>query len=99
VDSKEAHAVAQPARHDLGRNDPCHCGSGKKYKQCHLAKDEAAERAAREKAAAQAAATVEPEAQRPAPPPPKHNTRQPWKGQQNTRGFGKLNIPRRSGGS
>lgn len=28
------------------RNDPCHCGSGKKYKQCCLAKDEAAERAA-----------------------------------------------------
>ncbi len=20
----------------LGRNDPCHCGSGKKYKNCHL---------------------------------------------------------------
>ena len=20
----------------LGRNDPCHCGSGKKYKKCHL---------------------------------------------------------------
>ncbi|MBI3298372.1 MAG: YchJ family protein [Elusimicrobia bacterium] len=20
---------------DLGRNDPCHCGSGKKYKKCH----------------------------------------------------------------
>jgi hypothetical protein len=20
----------------IGRNDPCHCGSGKKYKQCHL---------------------------------------------------------------
>ena len=19
----------------LGRNDPCYCGSGKKYKQCH----------------------------------------------------------------
>jgi len=19
----------------LGRNDPCHCGSGKKYKRCH----------------------------------------------------------------
>jgi len=27
----------------LGRNDPCHCGSGKKYKQCHLRQDEAAE--------------------------------------------------------
>ncbi|SMF53123.1 SEC-C motif-containing protein [Tistlia consotensis] len=23
----------------LGRNDPCHCGSGKKYKKCHLAAD------------------------------------------------------------
>ena len=20
----------------LGRNDPCHCGSGKKYKNCHM---------------------------------------------------------------
>ena len=27
-----------------GRNDPCHCGSGKKYKKCHAAKDEAEER-------------------------------------------------------
>ncbi|MFH1531240.1 MAG: preprotein translocase subunit SecA [Pseudomonadota bacterium] len=26
----------------LGRNDPCHCGSGKKYKQCCLRKDEIA---------------------------------------------------------
>jgi tetratricopeptide (TPR) repeat protein len=27
-----------------GRNDPCHCGSGAKYKKCCLAKDEAAQR-------------------------------------------------------
>lgn len=27
-----------------GRNDPCYCGSGKKYKQCHLKEDQAAER-------------------------------------------------------
>lgn len=27
-----------------GRNDPCHCGSGMKYKKCHLAEDEARER-------------------------------------------------------
>jgi tetratricopeptide (TPR) repeat protein len=27
-----------------GRNDPCPCGSGKKYKKCCLAKEEAAER-------------------------------------------------------
>ncbi len=22
------------------RNDPCHCGSGKKYKNCHMEKDQ-----------------------------------------------------------
>ena len=27
-----------------GRNDPCPCGSGKKYKRCCLTRDEAAER-------------------------------------------------------
>jgi tetratricopeptide (TPR) repeat protein len=27
-----------------GRNDPCHCGSGKKYKKCCQLKEEAAER-------------------------------------------------------
>lgn len=26
----------------IGRNDPCHCGSGKKYKHCHLPIEEAA---------------------------------------------------------
>jgi tetratricopeptide (TPR) repeat protein len=35
-----------------GRNDPCHCGSGKKYKRCCLDKDEAAERATHAAAAA-----------------------------------------------
>jgi preprotein translocase subunit SecA len=28
----------------LGRNDPCWCGSGKKYKNCHMREDEAKER-------------------------------------------------------
>ena len=91
--------MAEPTRQDIGRNDPCHCGSGKKYKQCHLGKDEEAERERRAKQASQAGDTTPGEAQRSAPPPGKHGTRQPWKGQQNTRGFGKLNIPRRSGGS
>jgi len=31
----------------IGRNDPCPCGSGKKYKRCCLAKDQEAERARR----------------------------------------------------
>ena len=40
----------------IGRNDLCPCGSGKKYKRCCMARDEAA---AREKlAAANAAATT-----------------------------------------
>jgi preprotein translocase subunit SecA len=25
----------QNTHKNLGRNDPCHCGSGKKYKKCH----------------------------------------------------------------
>ncbi|WP_375771991.1 preprotein translocase subunit SecA [Archangium gephyra] len=30
---------AAPAGPKLGRNDPCHCGSGKKYKKCHGASE------------------------------------------------------------
>ena len=45
----------------LGRNEKCHCGSGKKYKQCHLREDEAAARDARAKAAEEAAKTAEAE--------------------------------------
>ncbi|MBP9717935.1 preprotein translocase subunit SecA [Candidatus Gracilibacteria bacterium] len=28
-------AQAQDSHEKIGRNDPCHCGSGKKYKKCH----------------------------------------------------------------
>jgi Flp pilus assembly protein TadD len=35
-----------------GRNDPCPCGSGQKYKRCCLPRDAAAERAAAERTAA-----------------------------------------------
>lgn len=31
---------ARPREVELGRNDPCWCGSGKKYKRCHFAQDE-----------------------------------------------------------
>ena len=37
--------AGRPARAP-GRNDPCHCGSGKKYKACHLTADQAAQRGA-----------------------------------------------------
>ncbi|HEX5043109.1 MAG TPA: SEC-C domain-containing protein [Candidatus Polarisedimenticolaceae bacterium] len=32
-------ASVGPRRAALRRNEPCHCGSGRKYKQCHLATD------------------------------------------------------------
>jgi preprotein translocase subunit SecA len=38
-------ARAEPVRRDrpkVGRNDPCPCGSGKKYKKCHGKDEEAA---------------------------------------------------------
>ena len=33
--------------HGLGRNEPCHCGSGRKYKRCCLATDSEATRSQR----------------------------------------------------
>jgi hypothetical protein len=85
--------------HNLGRNDPCHCGSGKKYKQCHLAEDEAKARAERAKATAEAPAPAA-EGVTPAHTGPKHQTHQPWKRTAtNTRGFGKTSLPRKVGGS
>jgi preprotein translocase subunit SecA len=39
--SRPAATVQQTVRHDgdpyanVGRNDPCPCGSGKKFKRCH----------------------------------------------------------------
>ena len=31
---KKVAAKAAPKKAEVGRNDPCPCGSGKKYKQC-----------------------------------------------------------------
>jgi hypothetical protein len=80
-----------------GRNEPCDCGSGRKYKQCCLAKDEAAAAKAR----AEAAANAEPvaaEAAPAAPHPPKHRTHQPWKAT-SSRGFvPRSTAPRKMGG-
>jgi len=35
----EVAAVVKPTRPKVGRNDPCYCGSGKKYKYCHMELD------------------------------------------------------------
>jgi preprotein translocase subunit SecA len=38
-----AAAAVPPEARNLGRNDACWCGSGKKYKDCHYDKDRAAQ--------------------------------------------------------
>jgi hypothetical protein len=48
--------MTAPAPTRLGRNELCHCGSGKKYKQCHYDQDRAAEAASRQAERAAAAA-------------------------------------------
>ena len=89
----------------VGRNDPCHCGSGRKYKHCCLEKDEAKARTARAKAEAKAAKTAAPAAEAAEAAAPKKTqkprTEQPWKRSAiNTHGFqGRTTSPRKVGGS
>jgi hypothetical protein len=86
-----------------GRNEPCHCGSGRKYKQCCLPKDEAEAAKARAAAAAEAATEAAPaatDASAAAAPTaaPKHKTHQPWKAA-TSRGFvPRSTAPRKMGG-
>ena len=82
-----------------GRNDPCHCGSGRKYKQCCLEKDDAAAREARAKAAdAPSRAEPEPEHAHAAARQARPQPHQPWKtGATNTRAFQKFSAPRKVG--
>lgn len=57
----------------LNPNEPCHCGSGNKYKKCCMLKDEKAARdasAANEVAVAAAAAAADADAAAKAPPRP-----------------------------
>ncbi|MBW3596146.1 MAG: SEC-C domain-containing protein [Planctomycetes bacterium] len=42
IDASQGDGKLEPIRNrgqKVGRNDPCWCGSGKKYKNCHLRKD------------------------------------------------------------
>lgn len=87
-----------------GRNEPCHCGSGRKYKHCCLAKDEKKAAAARAKAAKDEAATAAASTEEAAPATParpsKPKTEQPWKvGGASSRGFvPRTRTPRKVGG-
>ena len=41
VTESKPEPVRKTAKESIGRNDPCWCGSGKKYKNCHLRQDRA----------------------------------------------------------
>ncbi len=82
-----------------GRNEPCHCGSGKKYKHCCLVKDEEADRASREQGASTAPQAA-PAGDEPSPraTPPPRAASQPWKrAAQSTRGARRVTTPRKAG--
>ena len=98
--SMTATTIARP-----GRNELCHCGSGRKYKHCCLEKDNAAASAAR-KAAAEAVEQSSAVSETPDAAtvrtvrPPKPQSHQPWKAAANTRGFGdRPRTPRKTGGA
>jgi SEC-C motif len=82
----------------LGRNEPCRCGSGRKYKQCCLDKDESDARAAFAKALAEAPASS-PDAGRVSRRAPKHQTQQPWKATNMRGAHQRVRTPRKVGGS
>ena len=85
--------VARP-----GRNEPCRCGSGRKYKQCCLDKDEAEARVARAKAVAEAPESSS-DAAPASPRAPKHTTQQPWKASPTRGAHQRVRTPRKVGGS
>ena len=82
-----------------GRNEPCHCGSGRKYKLCCLEKDNAALTAANARAAADAGAQPA-EAARDVPKrTTRHQTEQPWKASTSRVFVPRHRGPRKVGGS
>ena len=90
--------MSSPTTPRPGRNEPCYCGSGRKYKQCHLPTDEAEAAKARAAAAAEAGPAVAAEASAAPPAAPKHKTHQPWKAA-TSRGFvPRSTAPRKMGG-
>ena len=91
--------MAEAGTKHPGRNEPCHCGSGKKYKHCCLAKDEEAEWAALAQSATAGQPSTPPDdepATRTKRPP--RATVQPWKRTaQVTRGPRRITTPRKAG--
>jgi hypothetical protein len=104
--NKDKKAEDLPKHADLGRNDPCHCGSGKKYKKCCMEKDQTAERKTLEENWAKSAAEVKAEAEKNAkesketPASPTKHGSNPQSIQSKHQKFvpSQVSTPRKSGG-
>jgi len=103
---KKSHDYVPPAGLP-GRNDPCHCGSGKKYKKCCEDKDAAAKHTILEKqwGEAEKIAAKKAEEEKTAAGPqaagaPTKPTHQPHMSdhRRNTIAIPKFNMPRKTGG-
>lgn len=100
--SSKTFVLDMPQRTDAppGRNEPCRCGSGRKYKHCCLAKDDE-QAGVRRAAAAAAEESVQSSEEKTvtAAPARKTRTEQPWKATTATRGFvPRSRTPRKVGG-
>jgi SEC-C motif len=82
----------------LGRNEPCRCGSGRKYKRCCLDKDESEARVALAKAIAESP-EPSPDATPASRRVPKHETEQPWRAGGRRNSYQRVRTPRKVGGS
>lgn len=82
-----------------GRNEPCHCGSGRKYKRCCLEKDNAALAAANARVAGDMAAQPAESAREIQKRRAKHQTEQPWKASTSRVFVPRPRGPRKVGGS
>ncbi|MBU1863099.1 MAG: SEC-C domain-containing protein [Candidatus Omnitrophica bacterium] len=83
-----------------GRNDQCPCGSGKKYKKCHLAKDETAQQKEllKQKETAEQQENAGDANDKKKSRPTHFNTEVRPKHTHN-KSFGRQNVPRRPAGS
>lgn len=105
--AKKSDGYVPPAQLP-GRNDPCHCGSGKKYKKCHEDQDANATHAVLEKKWAEgekaAADRAEEEKNDPSKQAAGNSSYRPAQQNQasgpkhNTIAAPKFNMPRKTGG-
>jgi hypothetical protein len=96
-----AEATGSERLKTTGRNDPCPCGSGKKYKKCHLSEDQAqehevllkAQEEAREKASQEKSGDTE---KRPAGKPNKGDTGRGMHKPGGAKGANQITLPRKA---